>query len=367
MGSVTRSLLATVACTAAALACGAASASEDYTLRYAPGTGGADMSAPFESGWVFQAPAYAYSGKVTSTTPAVTDLTAPPFGVPIAGATATTRVTTRLQTDIRAVLPRLSYMGSATFLGATLGGTALLPLVHKRAQVSVRGVSTSVDAPALPDTSQAAIVSAIDPLAAANAATLAAANSNSATGIGDLELSPILRWSTEASQTLFVATVIAPTGPFHAGRAANPGAGHFWTFRPAVQYSFIGDGWDIGSRAAFSVNARDTRTHYRTGDYLNLDATLMKSLSDSLRAGLAGYAVLQTTRDTRPSAPADAALDAREEVTLDRKGRVYGLGPEVAYIHGAGEYLLDGRLVKEFSAVDRPEGTALWVTLSRPF
>ena len=44
---------------AALAVCGSAAATEDYDLRYAPGYGGADMSAPFEGGWVFQAHAYA--------------------------------------------------------------------------------------------------------------------------------------------------------------------------------------------------------------------------------------------------------------------------------------------------------------------
>ena len=53
---------------AALVACGSAAATEDYDLRYAPGYGAADMSAPFEGGWVFQAHAYAYSGNIRSTT-----------------------------------------------------------------------------------------------------------------------------------------------------------------------------------------------------------------------------------------------------------------------------------------------------------
>ena len=78
---------------AAVAACGTASASEDYDLRYAPGIGGADMSAPFEGGWVFQAPAYVYNGHIQNTSEIQTSLT--PFGVP--GGVATTTVTTRTQ------------------------------------------------------------------------------------------------------------------------------------------------------------------------------------------------------------------------------------------------------------------------------
>src|ERR1700743_1280017 len=60
---------------AALVACGSAAATEDYDLRYAPGYGAADMSAPFEGGWVFQAHAYVYSGNVRGTQTVSTDLT----------------------------------------------------------------------------------------------------------------------------------------------------------------------------------------------------------------------------------------------------------------------------------------------------
>src|ERR1700756_2063515 len=59
---------------AALVACGSAAATEDYDLRYAPGYGAADMSAPFEGGWVFQAHGYAYSGNVRNTSVIPTDL-----------------------------------------------------------------------------------------------------------------------------------------------------------------------------------------------------------------------------------------------------------------------------------------------------
>src|SRR5471030_1709027 len=108
---------------AALVACGTAAASEDYDLRYAPGIGGADMSAPFEGGWVFQLPTYVYSGHVKTSSEIQTSLT--PFGVP--GGVATTTVDSHTQINVWGLLPRLSYMSSQTFLGATIGGTALVP------------------------------------------------------------------------------------------------------------------------------------------------------------------------------------------------------------------------------------------------
>jgi len=370
---------------AAAAACGSAAATEDYDLRYAPGYGGADMSAPFEGGWVFQAHAYYYSANVRGTATVNTDLTpalsaALHTALPPNSAGAVTTLRTNDQQTVYGLLPRLSYMSANTFLGATLGGTVLLPLIDKGSVAGVTSVNTTLNgiAATLPAANQAALVGLVNATAAAQGNALATANSNKTWGAGDLEVSPILRWSTEATQTLFILTTIAPTGDYDKNRAANPSAGKFWTFRPAVQFSYIGDGWDMGTRLAYSYNTRNIETKYKSGSYLNWDFAAMKSISDSTRLGITGYAVDQLNKDsTRLVSPADyvatfgandaAAASAREAGTLDVKGRVFGAGPEVAYIHGAGDYLLEGRIMKEFGAQTRPKGFTAFVSLSKPF
>jgi hypothetical protein len=349
----------------AVVACGGALATEDYDLRYAPGIGGADMSAPFEGGWVFQAPAYIYSGKVKSSSTSETDLTAPPFNFPVPGAAATTTVDSSTVLSVQGLLPRLSYMSQEKFLGAQLGATALLPLLNKKSSVSIKGVNTTtVNTPPPYDE---IFAGAIDVGAGAIAGSLAAANSNARFGIGDFEISPIMRWATDTSQVLFITTLVLPTGDYKATRASNPGAGDFYTLRPAVQYSYIGNGWDFGGRAAFSMNTTNKQSHYKSGNYLNIDTSLMKSLDDSTRVGLAGYGVVQTTRDSMDGDPVDAAAAARQAPTLGEKGHVFGIGPSIAYIKGAGEYLVEARVMKEFAADNRPQGATFFATLSKPF
>jgi hypothetical protein len=371
----------TVLALAALAACGTAAATEDYDLRYAPGYGAADMSAPFEGGWVFQAHGYFYSANVRNTTVAAPIDLSGAVGIPTAGAvTAQATVHTNSQQNVYGLLPRLSYMSGVKFLGATLGGTALLPLINKTSHISVTGVSTTLGGPALgliPAPTQAYLMGLVNAGASAQGNALAAGNSNKTFNVGDLELSPILRWSTEATQTLFVLTAVAPTGDYDVRNAANPSAGAFWTFRPAVQFSYIGDGWDFGSRVAYSYNTMNTATKYKSGGYVNIDLAAMKSVSDSTRVGLSGYAVDQLVKD-KSSLTGDtcvakwgeaecAVIEAREAPTLGQKGRVFGVGPEVAYIHGAGDYLVEARLMKEFGTQTRPKGFTAFMTLSKPF
>lgn len=366
---------------AALAACGSAAASEDYDLRYAPGYGAADMSAPFEGGWVFQAHAYVYSGNVRGAQTINSDISKlvnPALGA--GSVTAATTLRTNDQINVYGLLPRLSYMSSTTFLGATIGGTVLLPLVNKGSNASVTSVSTTLGGPVLPGipaANQAGIIAAVNASAAQSGGVLTNANSNKTFGPGDLEVSPILRWAGEATQTLLVLTTVLPTGDYDALRAANPSAGKFFTFRPAVQFSYIGDGWDVGTRVAYSYNTRNTQTKYKSGSYVNWDLALMKSVSDSTRLGLSGYMIDQITVDQSDLGAAECVakfgtlgcevVEARQAGTLGQKGRAFGAGPEVAYIHGAGDFLLEGRIMREFGVETRPKGFTAIVSLSKPF
>ena len=370
---------------AALAACGTAAASEDYDLRYAPGYGAADMSAPFEGGWVFQAHAYVYSGNVRGTQTINTDLSptlsqALQTNLPAGSVTAATTLRTNDQINVYGMLSRLSYMSSTTFLGATLGGTALLPLVNKGSTASVTSVSTTLGGPALglvPAPTQAFLVNTVNATALQTGDFLTNANSNKTFNVGDLEVSPILRWAGESTQTLFVLTAVLPTGDYDPTRAANPGAGDFYTIRPAVQFSYIGDGWDVGTRVAYSYNTRDHLTKYKTGSYVNWDLALMKSVTDSTRLGLSGYMIDQLTADKaelgtqecldRFGALGCEVVMARQAGTAGQKGRAFGAGPEVAYIHGAGDFLLEGRVMREFGVETRPKGFTAIVSLSKPF
>ena len=366
---------------AALVACGSAAATEDYDLRYAPGYGAADMSAPFEGGWVFQAHAYAYSGNIRSTTVGAPSDVSAAIGAPAGSLFATPTIHSNTQINVNGILPRLSYMSSTTFLGATLGGTVLLPIVHKGSSVTLTGLDGALSGPALPllnAQQQAALLTGFGHAATVAAKAVTDGNSARSFGMGDIEFSPILRWSTENTQTMFILTTVAPTGDYDQTRAANPSAGKFWTFRPAIQYSYIGDGWDVGGRVAYSYNTRNTETHYKSGSYVNIDLAAMKSVSESTRVGLSAYAVDQLNKDTSDMTPTQCVaqyggvapctiIEARQAATLDEKGRVFGIGPEVAYIHGAGDYLLEGRVMREFGTQTRPKGFTAIISLSKPF
>jgi hypothetical protein len=351
-----RAALAAIASTSLA---GAVHASENYDLRYPPGFGGADMSAPLDPGWYFQFLAYSYSGKVKSSTAAAVDLTAPPFSVPIPGAAASVPLDASVRLKVNALIPRVAYMSNAKLLGATVGFTALLPLAQKESTISAKAGPVAFNAAAslLPAQDQAFIAAGLTPALEQQAGALSSRSS----GLGDLEIAPLLRWNLDPAQVLAALFVTLPTGQYDKNKTANASAGNFYTLRPGVQYSTIGNGWDAGIRAGYSVNTRNKDTGYRSGASLNVDWAVSKSLSESLRLGAVGYAFVQTTKDTIDRDPTLA-----QTLTLGKKGQVFGIGPSLTWIKGNGELLIEGRAIHEFSAKDRPEGTAIWLNVVVP-
>lgn len=347
--------------------CGGAAATENFDLRYAPGIGGADMSAPVDPGLYLQVSAYSYSarkvfGSSSTVTPGAAFLSAGQLSV-FPNARATTASYQRIDLRVRGLMPRVLYMSTTQFLGATIGATALLPLVEKQADVTANvGTTTVTGMTGAPSGTIAAIAAGVNAIGVGRAQTAIAAGGKKF-GVGDLEIAPVFRWNRDPDQILFVPTVILPTGSYNHKKLANPSAGKFYTFRPSVQYSHIGEGFDFGARLSFSMNTKNDDTDYKSGNYFNLDMSFMKSLSDAFRVGVAGYAVLQTSNDTYSGK--DAITDSQAH-TVGRKGQVFALGPAVAYIKGAGEMLLEARVLKEFSAVDRPEGTAVWFNFAMP-
>jgi hypothetical protein len=150
----------------------------------------------------------------------------------------------------------------------------------------------------------------------------------------------------------------------------NTGYGNFFTFRPSVQYAFIGDGWDIGVRGVLSFNTRNKDNGYYSGNMFNMDWQAMKFVSDDVRVGLQGYFVRQLNKDTQN-------LDGYTLTTLQRtlltkeiiagnKTSVNAAGPAVGWLKNGGEMLLEGKFLKEFDARNRTEGQAFWLTVSKP-
>ncbi len=379
--------LKTVALAAAIGVSSMAWAAENGGQRYSPGIGGSDMTSPLVPGWYGQMAMVAYhatkikgndgqqlqqSGNISQATLAAVPATAAvsnflPNGVNYSGS----RVA--IKTDTYALLPRITYLSANQWLGGNLGVTAMLPLVRRKIELSgtapvidTANISAQLTANSFPGNipgTAGALGGLLPPSVQANIA----AKSSATYGIGDLEIAPI--WHTEIGDhqaMTIVPTVILPTGDYDVNQRANAGAGNFYTFRPSVQYAFIGDGWDVGGRLVFSFNTRNKANGYHSGNMMNLDYQAMKFVTEDVRVGLQGYVVQQLTADSQDMTGIASTLATSSDLTTGNKMHVYAAGPAVAWIKNGGEMLLEGKFLQEFGAKNRTEGQSLWVTLSKP-
>ncbi|RZK99658.1 MAG: hypothetical protein EOP36_18570 [Rubrivivax sp.] len=376
--------LKTVALAAAISASSVAWAAENGNQRYSPGIGGSDMTSPLVPGWYGQVAMVAYhaskikgndgkqlqqSGKISQAQLAASPLGAVagafPNGINFSGSKI------GIKADTYALLPRITYLSSEQVLGGNVGFTAMLPLVRRK--IELTGGPATIDPTAVAAISgatgfpQAIVRSGLS----ANVQSGIAARSSANYGIGDLELSPIWHLEIGDHQHMTVApTFIIPTGDYDPSRRANAGFGNFYTFRPSVQYAFVGDGWDVGARLLLSLNSRNKDNGYRSGNVLNIDYQAMKFVSEDIRVGLQGYVVEQFTDDSQDltgySTAQQAVLANSADLSTGNRMRVYAAGPALAWLANGGEFLLEGKFLKEFGAKNRTEGQAFWLTLSKP-
>lgn len=327
-----------------------AMAAENGLQRYSPGVGGSDMTTPLVPGWYVQMPMVAYHAKKLKGDDGQTEVkaTAGP------GPYAALRSEVGIKADTYALLPRVTYLDNKQFLGANIGFTVMLPLVKRKAVFTSSPLYGELGLPA-------------------NAALSADIQSNfnrlngSEMGIGDIEMSPLLHWEIGDHQAVtFAPTIVLPTGDYKATQRVNPGYGNFVTFRPSVQYAFIGDGWDIGGRGVLSFNTRNKDTGYYSGTMFNMDWQLMKFVSDDVRVGVQGYFVRQLTKDTQDLTGLNPALATTSNLTNGNKASVNAAGPAIGWLKNGGEMLLEGKFLKEFDARNRTEGQAFWLTVSKP-
>jgi hypothetical protein len=342
-----------VAAAAVVLAAGAASlsavAGENGLQRYSPGVGGSDMTAPLVPGWYLQVPTVVYRADKLKGNDGKQATASTPLAPTLPQRAARSLIDA--EATNAAFLPRLTYLGSDEFLGGNLGFTAMLPLVHRKAEF--RAVSTTIPG-----------VTTLTPAPAGVQSTVALQN-GSEIGLGDAEISPIVHWEIGDHQSVTLApTLVIPTGDYKSTQRINTGYGNFFTFRPSVQYAFIGDGWDVGVRSVFSFNTRNKDSGYYSGHVFNLDYQVMAFVSEDIRLGLQGYFVRQLSADTYDASK--AATPSAKEIIDGNKLSVNAAGPAIAWIKNGGEMMVEGKFLKEFNARNRFEGASFWLTVSKP-
>ncbi|HET8869823.1 MAG TPA: transporter [Aquabacterium sp.] len=326
------------------VACAASMASENGLQRYSPGVGGSDMTSPIVPGWYWQTAAVYYNAhKVKDNS----------------GKDTTVYGLAKVQSDVAttAFLNRLTYVSTERVLGGNLGFTVMQPIGIRKGSFGANPTDSS-------NPTSVAVAGIVD--------GMLSGNSGKQTGMGDLEFGPMIHWEIGDHQAAnIVPTIVLPTGDYDATRRLNMGYGNFYTFRPSFQYAYIGDGWDVGGRAVLSFNTRNKANGYYSGNMFNLDWQAMKFVTEDVRLGLQGYFVRQFNHDTCKVGTGETVDCGANPFTMaavaaGNKTSVTAAGPALAWLKNGGEFLLEGKFLKEFDAKNRTEGKAFWLTLSKP-
>jgi hypothetical protein len=179
-------------------------------------------------------------------------------------------------------------------------------------------------------------------------------------GFGDLIVSPLmLNWNFSKFHLLGALMLYAPTGSYDRRRIIDIGLNR-WAIEPDLGVTWLDNetGRHASLFAGYTINAENPSTHYVSGNEFHVDFVLAQHLPHGLVAGIAGYAVQQTTPDSGSGATLGSF-----------KGRVIGLGPlaGVTVPIWKAPVSFSFKYDFEFAAQNRSTGNALWMTASLRF
>lgn len=153
-------------------------------------------------------------------------------------------------------------------------------------------------------------------------------------------------------------SVNVPIGDYSAERLTNV-AFNRWGVDGTAALTWLDpvSGWEASLAAGLTWNGENPDTDYDTGEEAHLEAALSRSFASGLTLGLNGYHYRQITDDS-----GDGALLG------GFRGEVSALGPSIAFTAAPGGWPVaaEARFYREFDAVNRTEGDALFLTLVAP-
>lgn len=174
-------------------------------------------------------------------------------------------------------------------------------------------------------------------------------------GLGDLIVMPaMLGWNFGQFHLGAALAFYAPTGNYSPGRIIDIGVNR-WAIEPDLALTWMDEerGREVSLFTGYTINAENPASHYRSGDEFHADFVIAQHLPYQLIAGMAGYALQQTT----PDAGRGAALGSF-------KGRVLAFGPLLGktFLIGSLPVTLTAKYEFECAAQNRSSGDALWIT-----
>jgi len=236
-----------------------------------------------------------------------------------------------LDLDALAIVPRVIWMTDKKIFGADYGMDVLVPFVQ---------TDVELDTPGLKDNEFC---------------------------YGDMCVEPIdLAWHAERYDIGAAFAVWIPTGKYNKATADSPLRGlaspgkDFWTSMFTLGGTYYLDQEKTLSASVLSryeIHSEKDETDVKPGQNVLIEWGVGKTLAKIWDVGVSGYAQWQLTDDSGSDVDWDKSLH----------DRVAAIGPEVGVFIPPVKTFVSLRALWEFSAVDRPEGTAVTLTLTKIF
>jgi hypothetical protein len=293
----------------------AAEGGSGFYLMGQRGQGAAAL--PPVEGVFFSMPAYFYSADVSASQALETG-----------GA-----VTLGLDADVQVVMPTVLWMTPVDFLGGDLGFSATF--VYGNADLTA---DLAVAIPGIVDDSFG--------------------DSDDRWATGDPVASAFLGWQGENYAYTLTSSVNIPAGDYDLGRLSNVSL-NYWALdvTAAGTWLFPDSQIELSGATGFTFNDKNDDTEYETGTEFHLEAAAHYQFSPSFSAGLNAYYYEQVSGDSGEGA-----------VLGSLKGKVAAIGPGLSgtIMVGSAPVSVSFRYYHEFSAKNRLEGDAAWLTFTVP-
>ena len=231
---------------------------------------------------------------------------------------------TGLDLDVLALVPRLIWMTDIKILGADYGMDFLVPFQTIDVELDTFGLKWNESC------------------------------------LGDMFIEPVdLAWHGERYDIGAAFGLWMPTGKYNKTNPASPGK-DFWTsmFTLGGTY-YLNEEKSLSASvlSRYEIHSEKDHTEVRPGHDVVIEWGVGQSFAQVWEAGVVGYAQWQVTDDNG------------DDVVWDKSvhDRVAAIGPEVSVFIPEVKASVGIRALWEFSAVDRPEGTTVTLTIIKIF
>ena len=179
--------------------------------------------------------------------------------------------------------------------------------------------------------------------------------SDSATGLGDIVLIPLLLyWNSGNIHTSVAQFIVTPTGDYDADNLINKGL-NYWSFDTNFALTYLNPetGRDFSFNIGHIYNTKNDDTNYQTGQELHLDVAFNQFLSETFAVGIQGFYLKQITGDSGSGT-----------LLGDFKAEEAGVGPALLWSTRIGEQdvAFIAKWLHEFHAENRLEGDHVFLS-----